>query len=49
MSKEELAETAEAILKRAREKVFSHGRPIVYSKAEKIYREWQDGRFEIIQ
>ena len=49
MSKEELEEMAEFILRRVKEKAFYYGRPIIYSEEGKVYREWQDGRIEIIR
>ena len=49
MNKEEMNAMSEAILKRAKEKAFSRGRPIIYSKMGIIYRQWQDGNVEIIK
>ena len=49
MNQEELEEMAEEILKRAKEKAFSRGRPIIYGKEGKVYREWQNGRVEVVK
>jgi hypothetical protein len=44
MSNEELAKASASILRRAKEKAFFKGRPIVFSEAGKVYEEWPDGR-----
>jgi len=44
MTGEELQRAASSILRRAREKAFIKGRPIVFSEKGKIYEEWPDGR-----
>ena len=44
MNKEELAKASASILRRAKEKAFFKGRPIVFSEKGKIYEEWPDGR-----
>jgi len=44
MTKEELVQAAESILRRAKEKAFSKGRPIIFGKEGKVYEEWPDGR-----
>jgi hypothetical protein len=44
MSREELQQAASSILRRAREKAFIKGRPIIFSENGRIYEEWPDGR-----
>jgi hypothetical protein len=44
MNKEELEGVANSVLRRAKEKAFSKGRPIIYSKSGKLFEEWGDGR-----
>jgi hypothetical protein len=44
MNQEELQKASSSILRRAREKAFFKGRPIVFSEAGKVYEEWPDGR-----
>jgi hypothetical protein len=44
MSNEELEKASASILRRAKEKAFFKGRPIVFSEAGKVYEEWPDGR-----
>ena len=44
MTREELEQAASSILRRAKEKAFIKGRPIVFSEKGKIYEEWPDGR-----
>jgi hypothetical protein len=46
MTKDELAQVSASILKRAREKAFSKGRPIIFGEGGKVYAEWPDGRIE---
>jgi hypothetical protein len=46
MTKDELAQVATSILKRAKEKAFSKGRPIVFGEGGKVFAEWPDGRIE---
>jgi hypothetical protein len=43
MSKEEVEAAAASILRRAKEKAFSKGRPIIFAKEGKVYEEWPDG------
>lgn len=49
MNKDELDQVAASILKRAKEKAFSKGRPIIYGEGGKVYAEWPDGRIEEIK
>lgn len=49
MTDEELTQTATSILKRAKEKAFSKGRPIIYSEGGKTFAEWPDGHIEEIK
>ncbi len=44
MTKEELEEAANNILRRAKEKAFWRGRPIIYGKYGRVFEEWPDGR-----
>ena len=44
MTKEELKGVAASILRRAKEKAFFKGRPIIFSDGYKIYEEWPNGR-----
>jgi hypothetical protein len=44
MSKEEVDAAAVSILRRAKEKAFSKGRPIIFGKEGRVYEEWSDGR-----
>jgi hypothetical protein len=44
MSKDELTAAAASILRRAKEKAFSKGRPIIFAKEGTVYEEWPDGR-----
>jgi hypothetical protein len=44
MTKDELAQVSASILKRAKEKAFSKGRPIIYGEHGKVFAEWPDGR-----
>lgn len=43
MSKTELERAAASILRRAKEKAFYKGRPIIFSENNKVYEEWPDG------
>lgn len=49
MSPEELEQMAESILRRAKEKAFSKGRPIIFSEKGRIMAEWPDGRIEEVK
>jgi len=44
MNKEELERASASILRRAKEKAFFKGRPIIFSEGGKVYEEWPDGR-----
>ncbi|HUB61377.1 MAG TPA: hypothetical protein VL978_11775 [Puia sp.] len=44
MSKEELDRAAASILRRAKEKAFSKGRPIIFGRDGKVFEEWPDGK-----
>ena len=44
MNSEELQQIATSILRRAKEKAFSKGRPIIFSENGKVMAEWPDGR-----
>jgi hypothetical protein len=44
MNREELERASISIVRRAREKAFFKGRPIIFSEGDKIYEEWPDGR-----
>jgi hypothetical protein len=44
MNQVELQKGSSSILRRAQEKAFFKGRPIVFSEADKVYEEWPDGR-----
>lgn len=44
MSKEELERAASSIRRRAKEKAFYRGRPIIFGREGKIFEEWSDGR-----
>jgi hypothetical protein len=44
MSREELEKASSSILRRAREKAFFKGRPIIFSENGKVFEEWPDGR-----
>lgn len=46
MTKEELEQLSDSVIRRAKEKAFSKGRPIIYSESDKIFAEWPDGRIE---
>jgi hypothetical protein len=49
MNAEELAEAALSILRRAKEKAFSKGLPIHYSKDGILMAEYPDGRIEPVK
>jgi len=46
MSSEELEQAAQSILRRAKEKAFSKGRPIHFMKDGIVMSEYPDGRIE---
>ena len=46
MTKEELDQAAASILQRAKEKAFSKGLPIYFSKGDKVFAEYPDGHIE---
>lgn len=48
MTKDELDQLSDSILKRAKEKAFSKGRPIIFGEAGKVFAERPDGRIEEI-
>lgn len=49
MTKDELDQVSASILKRAKEKAFSKGRPIIFGEGGKVFAEWSDGRIEEIK
>jgi len=49
MSAEELDQAAQAILRRAKEKAFSKGLPIYFSKDGKLMAEFPNGQIEVIK
>ena len=49
MSSEELEQAAQSILRRAKEKAFSKGLPIYFSKDGKVMAEYADGRIEVVK
>jgi len=49
MSSEELDAARKSILRRAREKAFSKGLPIYYSRKGKLLAEHPDGKVVIVQ
>lgn len=49
MNHKELEALSDNVVNRAREKAFSKGRPIIYSKSGKVYREWPDGLIELVK
>lgn len=49
MNMEERLEARNSILKRAREKAFSKGLPIYYSKEGKLWAEYPDSRLEMVK
>lgn len=48
MTKEELECAAASILRRAKEKAFSKGLPIYFSRDHKVFAEYHDGHIEEI-
>jgi len=44
MNKEELEKASASILRRAKEKAFFKGRPIIFFENGKVYEEWADGK-----
>ncbi|MBO9203104.1 MULTISPECIES: hypothetical protein [Niastella] len=46
MTKDELDQLSASILRRAKEKAFSKGRPIIFGEEGKVYAEWPDGIIE---
>lgn len=46
MSKEELEQAAASILQRAKEKAFSKGLPIYFSKGDKVFAEYPNGHIQ---
>lgn len=46
MNPNELENARQSILQRAREKAFSKGLPIYYSKNDRLLAEYSDGRIE---
>lgn len=49
MTKEELEQLSASVLRRAKEKAFFKGRPIIFSEEGKVMAEWPDGRIEEIK
>ena len=49
MTKEELEQVGISILRRAKEKAFFKGRPIIFSEKGKVMAEWPDGRIEEVK
>lgn len=49
MSHEELEQAAQSILRRVKEKAFSKGLPIYFSKDGKVMAEYPDGRIEVVK
>lgn len=49
MSKEELEQAAASILRRAKEKAFSKGLPIYFSKEGKVFAEHPDGHIDEVK
>jgi len=49
MSQEELEQAAQSILRRVKEKAFSKGLPIYFSKDGKVMAEYADGRIEVVK
>ena len=47
--KEELEQVGISILRRAKEKAFFKGRPIIFSEKGKVMAEWPDGRIEEVK
>jgi hypothetical protein len=49
MSSEELEAACESILRRAKEKAFSKGLPVYYSRKGKLMAEYADGKITIVR
>lgn len=49
MSQLELIQAAASILRRAKEKAFSKGRPIYFGEGDKVLAEFPDGRIEEVK
>ncbi len=49
MNQEELEQAAQSILRRAKEKAFSKGLPIYFSKDGELMAEYADGRIEVVK
>jgi hypothetical protein len=49
MTKAELEEAADSILRRAKEKSFSKGLPIYFSIGHMVYAEYPDGHIEEVK
>jgi len=49
MSHEELEQAAQSILRRVKEKAFSKGLPIYFSKDGKVMAEYPNGRIEVVK
>ena len=49
MTKEELVQLSASVIRRAKEKAFFKGRPIIFSEEGKVMAEWPDGRIEEIK
>ncbi len=49
MTPEEFEEAAQSILRRAKEKAFSKGLPIYFSKNDILMAEYPDGRIEEVK
>jgi len=49
MSAEELEAAAASIVRRAKEKAFSKGRPIYFSKGDKVFAEYPNGHIEEVK
>jgi hypothetical protein len=49
MSQEELEQAALSILRRAKEKAFSKGLPIYFSKDDVLMAEYSNGRIEAVK
>jgi hypothetical protein len=49
MSHNELEQAAESILRRAKEKAFSKGRPIIFGEGDKVLAEYPDGHIEEVK
>lgn len=44
MNQEELVRAAVSIRRRAKEKAFSKGQPIIFGRGGKVFEEWPDGK-----